>query len=409
MRELSIYIHIPFCVRKCAYCDFLSFACENLEIISSDYVEDLCTEIQDFAKAYADQYRVVSIFLGGGTPSVLQPFLIQKILKTVHSNFSVKDSAEISMECNPGTVDASKLKAIHEAGVNRLSIGLQSTHDEELKRLGRIHSFSDFLSTYEGAMKAGFTNINVDLMSAIPGQNLASFKKNLKTVAMLKPTHISAYSLILEEGTPLFEAYENGEDLNLVNEDEEREMYALAKTELEKFGYHRYEISNYAKEGYECQHNLVYWKRGEYVGFGLGAASLLRMSSLPMQDGFRDTRLKNGTDLKLYHQSCRRWKHPECFASPEDELSKLYFESVESLNANGCMEEFMFLGLRCMKGIKKSDFRLQFGKQMEHVYGNVIEKYVRSGHLIEEEDCIRLSEEGIHVSNVILSEFLLSE
>ena len=399
-RELSLYIHIPFCVRKCNYCDFLSFSCDRNTAADrermEDYVEDLCTEIMEFAGRFGSQYHVISVFIGGGTPSLLSGGQIHRIMDCVRTGFALTVDCEVTMECNPGTVDRVALAEFHAAGVNRLSIGLQTTDDGELKALGRIHTYEEFLATYDAALRVGFREVNVDLISAIPGQTLASYKRTLQNVLRLKPSHISSYSLILEEGTPLYERRRLGEDLHLPDEDTERAMYELTQSLLSEHGYHRYEISNYAREGSECRHNKVYWKRGEYVGFGLGASSLLRLSQFEPVEGFRDCRLKNDSGPSDYHRLCHRWT-----------MKAEGFEETEHLDAASCMEEFMFLGLRLREGISRSEFRQLFGRQLEHVYGPVLEKYIASGHLISDGDRLYLSDRGIDVSNVIFSDFLL--
>jgi len=267
---LSVYIHIPFCVRKCLYCDFLSALAQRQQQI--DYVDALCREVVIESKSYVN-YETQTVFFGGGTPSVLEGEDICRILETLHKYYNFSQDCEITIEVNPGTVTKEKLSAYHKAGINRLSIGLQSTVDSELKALGRIHDYAAFLETHEIAVKSGFNNINIDLMSAIPGQTLQSYKETLEKIVNLKPAppHISAYSLIIEEGTPFAE-----KTPELPDEDSEREMYKITNAFLSMHGYHRYEISNYAKEGYECRHNQVYWRRGDYVGFGIGAASLVQ-------------------------------------------------------------------------------------------------------------------------------------
>ncbi|MDE7197613.1 MAG: radical SAM family heme chaperone HemW, partial [Lachnospiraceae bacterium] len=269
MRELSIYIHIPFCVRKCLYCDFLSASADAGKMES--YVNLLLREIKEQSLFYGD-HRVISIFLGGGTPSLLPAEAAGRILGQIRENYPVAADAEITMECNPGTVTAEKLGNYAAHGINRLSLGLQSTEDEELARIGRIHSYRDFLETYTLAREAGFRNINIDLMAALPGQSVGSYRRTLERVVKLSPEHISAYSLILEEGTPL---YVNQSRYIFPTEDEDREMYALTGKYLAKAGYQRYEISNYARDGFACRHNRVYWRRGDYVGFGLGASSMV--------------------------------------------------------------------------------------------------------------------------------------
>ena len=282
-QNLSLYLHIPFCVRKCLYCDFLSGP-QSAEV-QEQYVEALCREIQETSPEYRE-YQVVSVFIGGGTPSVLLPEQTIRIMETLKSCFTLTDTCEISMEMNPGTVTPEKMNAYRACGINRISIGLQSANDRELKALGRIHTCADFLKAYEMAVEAGFTNINVDLMSAIPEQTLKSYQETLQKVLALQPqpVHISAYSLIVEEGTPFYE-----QELNLPDEETERRMYEITDDILKKAGYHRYEISNYAKAGKECVHNKVYWQRGNYLGLGIGSASLIQ-----------NVRFHNVTDISSY-------------------------------------------------------------------------------------------------------------
>lgn len=282
-QNLSLYLHIPFCVRKCLYCDFLSGS--QSADVQEQYVEALCSEIQETSPEYRE-YQVVSVFIGGGTPSVLLPEQTIRIMETLKSCFILTDTCEISMEMNPGTVTPEKMKAYRACGINRISIGLQSANDGELKALGRIHTCADFLKVYEMAVEAGFTNINVDLMSAIPEQTLKSYQETLQKVLALQPqpVHISAYSLIVEEGTPFYE-----QELNLPDEETERRMYEITDDILREAGYHRYEISNYAKAGKECVHNKVYWQRGNYLGLGIGSASLIQ-----------NVRFHNVTDVSSY-------------------------------------------------------------------------------------------------------------
>ena len=282
-QNLSLYLHIPFCVRKCLYCDFLSGP--QSAGVQEQYVEALCREIQETSPEYRE-YQVVSVFIGGGTPSVLLPEQTIRIMETLKSCFTLTDTCEISMEMNPGTVTPEKMNAYRTCGINRISIGLQSANDGELKALGRIHTCADFLKAYEMAVEAGFTNINVDLMSAIPEQTLKSYQETLQKVLALQPqpVHISAYSLIVEEGTPFYE-----QELNLPDEETERRMYEITDDILRKAGYHRYEISNYAKAGKECVHNKVYWQRGNYLGLGIGSASLIQ-----------NVRFHNVTDISSY-------------------------------------------------------------------------------------------------------------
>lgn len=386
MRDLSIYIHVPFCVRKCLYCDFLSFPVsgeDGQEI--RNYVNLLKQEIKSSAADYRN-HRAVSLFWGGGTPSLLSGEAAWDVMEIVRAHFHMAEDAEITMEMNPGTVDEGKLRMYREAGVNRISIGLQSADDEELRRIGRIHDYAAFLKTYESARRAGLSNINIDLMAALPGQSVASYRKSLACVAALVPEHISAYSLILEEGTPLYER--QGQYL-FPTEEEDRLMYALTKEYLASCGYRRYEISNYAKEGRECRHNKVYWQRGDYAGFGLGASSMVgnvRWSNPAGMAGY-----------EAYVEGLARLRTDGPAAGPDRHV----------LTVEEQMEEYMFLGLRMMRGVGRQEFARQFGRRMEEVYGGVLDKLCRQGLLVAGEDYVRLTDRGIDVSNCVLAEFLL--
>ena len=364
-KPLGIYIHIPFCVRKCKYCDFLSGPAD--EKTQRAYVEMLLKEIEQYGELLKTR-QTDTIFFGGGTPSALPGEEIARIMEKIRSFGNVSEHAEISIEANPGTVTEEKLLQWKKAGINRISFGLQSADNEELKKLGRIHSWEAFLENYQLARKYGFDNLNVDLMSALPGQTVEIWKKTMEKVVSLEPEHISAYSLIIEEGTPFYEAYADHPEL-LPTEEEEREMYYETKTVLGKHGYERYEISNYAKPGYECRHNLSYWERTDYLGLGLGAASLLG-----------NVRKSNQTELREY-------------------LEGNFEGEREVLSEENAMEEYFFLGLRKMKGVDWMPYKEQYTK--------VVEKLVTEGLLRKENEYIRLTELGIDVSNYVLSEFLV--
>ena len=370
---VEIYIHIPFCIRKCDYCDFLSGPSGPKE--QADYVQALLREIQ--AVEEGEGRSVSSIFIGGGTPSVLDERLLGDILKEIRNRFKMEEDAEITIEVNPGTANIGKLQAYREMGINRLSIGLQSPQDRELKILGRIHNYGQFLETYQEARTVGFDNINIDLMSAIPDQTYEGWVKNLRTAAELEPEHISAYSLIVEEGTPFA-----ARKLNLPDEDTEYNMYEATAQILKEYGFEQYEISNYARKGRECRHNVGYWTRQDYLGFGLGASSL-----------YGKERFANTADMKKYLENSR---NPEKIREKEPSLTR-----------EDEMAEFMFLGLRMTRGIAKSDFQEIFGCTIESIYGDVLKKYEALELLQEKDDRIFLSRKGIHVSNSVMSEFLL--
>ena len=372
---LELYVHIPFCVRKCQYCDFLSGPSD--EETKDRYIEALLKEIR--AAEHTENYEIVSVFIGGGTPSALKAEAIASIMRTLQEQFFFCEDAEVTIEANPGTVDLEKLTIYRNAGINRLSLGLQSTDAEELKLLGRIHSYEEFLKSYEWAREAGFSNINIDLMFAIPGQTGEAWRQHLYQVAELNPEHISAYSLIIEEGTPFAE-----QNLDLPDEDTEYQMYEDTAEILERYGYRQYEISNYAKQGYMCRHNAGYWQRREYLGFGLGASSL-----------YGGMRFSNTHQMQEYLKESRN----------PDQIRK----DVTVLSRNEQIEEFMFLGLRMTEGISEKKFEENFDVRLMDVYGDILQKYEETGFMEHIETKWRLTRKGIHVSNHILADFLLDE
>ena len=375
MKNLEIYIHVPFCVKKCAYCDFLS-APASTEA-QRQYLLALLQEIRSFPRK--EEYEVVSVFFGGGTPSIWPSDWIEMVLVALHDTFSFGNEPEITIECNPGTADASKLVAYRSFGINRISFGLQSTDAEELKMLGRIHSYEEFLQSYQWAREAGFSNINIDLMFAIPGQTGEAWRQHLRQVAELNPEHISAYSLIIEEGTPFAQR-----ELDLPDEDTEYQMYEDTAEILGTYGYQQYEISNYAKPGYMCRHNAGYWQRREYLGFGLGASSL-----------YRELRFSNTRRMQEY-------------LTDSGKLEQIRKE-VTVLSRNEQIEEFMFLGLRMTEGISEKLFKETFGVRIMDIYGDILQKYEAIGFMEHIETKWCLTRKGIHVSNHILADFLLDE
>ena len=379
-RELELYIHIPFCVKKCAYCDFLSGPASDQQI--GEYVQALIEEIH-YYKEFAKNYEVSTVFFGGGTPSLLTGEQMQMLMDTLGQTFFIRPNAEITMEANPGTVKVEKFRTYQKAGINRISFGLQSVNNEELKMLGRIHTYEEFLESYETARNAGFENINVDLISAIPKQTVSSWEQTLQTIIGLQPEHISAYSLIVEEGTPFAKLYGEGCELEhlLPSEEEERHMYERTEELLREAGYHRYEISNYAKEGYECQHNLGYWERKEYLGLGLGASSLIE-----------ETRFHNTDEMEEYLRDANN--------------PILLRKEQEKLERQEQMEEFVFLGLRKIRGIQEEMFAEMFGKDIWDCYGNNLERVIKEGLLEREEGVLRLTRKGIDVSNYVFYEIL---
>ncbi len=379
-RELEIYIHIPFCVKKCAYCDFLS--APATESSMERYVTALVKELHTHHEAMK-ACVVKTIFVGGGTPSILSESQLERIFKAICENFTLDESAEITIEANPGTVTREKLLCYRQVGINRISFGLQSANNEELKTLGRIHSYEAFLESFHMARECGFENINVDLISAVPNQTIQSWEETLRKIVQLNPEHISAYSLIVEEGTPFANLYGEGgpNEAELPSEDEERRMYQRTKELLEEFGYHQYEISNYAKEGRECRHNLGYWERKEYLGVGLGSASLIGNQRYKNTDSF-EKYLKHSDEFSIIQEEC------------------------QTLSVQEQKEEFIFLGLRKTKGVLEEEFQDMFGQSIETCYGTQIERFERQGLLQRKEGRLSLTKEGIHVSNYIFSEFL---
>ena len=397
-KPLGIYVHIPFCIQKCLYCDFLSAPSD--ETTRESYVNALLAEIDAQAPLYKS-FQVHTVFFGGGTPSLLMPEQTAAILERLYQRFSFlpEKEMEITLEANPGTLTEEKLRAWRKAGVNRLSIGLQSAHDEELKSLGRIHTWKEFLWGYEAARRAGFSNLNIDLMSALPGQSVESWMDTLESVVELKPEHISAYSLIIEEGTPFYDWYGPQDAASekrqmekrkpLPSEEEDRLMYERTGEYLAKGGYGRYEISNYALPGFACRHNLAYWERTDYAGFGLGAASLRE-----------NVRWSNTAELAEYL----------AHAGQTGEETRIKKE-MSRLSIQDQMEEFMFLGLRKTEGVSASTFERLYGKPLEAVYEEPVERLIREGLLLryQKEDgsvFFRLSDKGIDVSNYALAMFL---
>lgn len=373
---MELYLHMPFCVRKCAYCDFLSFPTD--QETQNLYTRRLREDIDAMGKKYGD-IPVDTIFIGGGTPSVPDSALIVGIMEHVRKAFHVAEDAEISMEANPGTVTRKKLTDYRRAGINRLSFGLQSANDRELKLLGRIHTWAEFLESFHLARECGFTNINIDLMSALPGQTRESWKDTLKRVTDLNPEHISAYSLIIEDGTPFGEKYGSEEGRKLLpDEDSEREMYHETKRFLRDCGYERYEISNYAKPGRACRHNIGYWTGLPYLGLGLGASSYM--------DGCR---FAVNSDMKQYLE-----EKPGMFTD------------VEKLTKKDMEEEFFYVGLRMTAGVSLPEFERRFGVSAKDVYPGLMEMFVEEKAAVFQGDRFVLTDYGLDVSNYIMARFL---
>ncbi len=386
-KQLELYLHIPFCQEKCRYCDFLSAPAQ--EEVKESYIKALHEEIRQKSKAY-EHYSVPSVFIGGGTPSVFDGAAIARLMESLYTFFSVEKNAEITIECNPGTLNREKAAHYRQAGVNRISLGLQSARDEELKLLGRIHTFEAFLKNYDAVRSAGFDNVNLDLMFGLPMQKRSHWEYTLKQAAALAPEHISAYSLIIEEGTPFFQQFEEdclrrdrGEaPYYLPDEDTERGMYEYTKEFLKDQGYHHYEISNFAKPGRQSHHNRIYWQAEEYLGLGLGAHSF-----------WNGERFHNPYGLEEYMQA--------------GGIPERLEQDREKISEQDALAEFMFLGLRLTEGVAFAAFRERFGREMKDVYGSRIDKLTRQGLLAADGAGIRLTRRGIDVSNVVFGEFLL--
>lgn len=376
-KDLGLYIHIPFCVKKCAYCDFLSWSGNKEQ--REEYVRALEQEILSY-KNFAEDYQVSTLYFGGGTPSVLEGEQMERIMKAIRQTFQIEKKAEITLEMNPGTALREKLDLYRQLGINRLSMGIQSVKNENLKLLGRIHTYEDFLESYHMARDAGFDNISGDLISSLPGQTLAEWKEELEILMETPLEHISVYQLIIEEETEFYKKYGEHEEL-LPDEETSREIYLWTGKYLRERGFSQYEISNYARAGRESKHNLRYWERKDYLGLGLGAASMIH-----------NMRMSNTRDWKKYMAYCRD--------------PRKIREEVEFLEEPRQMEEFMFLGLRKTRGVSRKEFRRIFGKDLNLVYEKTLEKYLKNGMLQESGDKVFLSEKGILLSNQIFADFL---
>jgi len=364
----GLYIHIPFCVQKCKYCDFASYVGQESRI--DEYLHRLQCEMQQYKDTKVD-----TVFIGGGTPSVLSAERISQLMQSIKTNFSLADNCEITMESNPGTLDEEKIYSMLKGGINRVSVGVQSFNDAELKAIGRIHNAELAYNSICLLEKCGFNNINLDLMTALPLQTMDSLKNTLKTAVSLPITHISAYSLIIEDNTPLEREYSQGK-LILPTEDEDREMYKFAVDYLRKNGFMRYEISNFAKQGFECRHNIKYWSCDEYIGIGAAAHSYVE-----------NKRYSNPTGLSYYISD---QKGEEVVLEPDDKIS-----------------EFMMMGLRMDKGVSITEFKNRFGTDMTDMFKMQLEKFVSLGLMNFDGNNYSLTERGIDISNSILCEFMM--
>jgi len=374
-KEIGIYVHIPFCKRKCHYCDFISYS--NKESKIEEYIQAVVKEIE----LQKVKSLITTIYIGGGTPSYIDSKYIKDVMKQIKQK-NISETAEITIEVNPGTVTLEKLKDYKESGINRLSIGLQATQNEILKQIGRIHEFEEFLETYKMARKVGFTNINVDLMLGLPNQRIKDLRESLEIILELKPEHISVYSLIVEEGTPIANKIENG-DLELPEDDLERNMYWYVKNTLELNGYKHYEISNFAKPGYESKHNMNCWNQQEYIGIGLAAHS------------YKDiTRYSNTEQIGEYIRNVQK---------ENLERNRIIHEIQSEDDAK---KEYMLLGLRKIDGVKISKFKEKFRDNPIYLFRNQLKKLVEEQLIIVDDDNIRLTNKGIDLANLVWEEFV---
>ena len=379
MKELGIYIHIPFCKQKCLYCDFYS-VCENEEK-QAEYFDVIKQEIEDVGNNTEDVV-IKTIYIGGGTPSFVDSKYIVDILSLIKQKFIINENAEITIEINPGTINEEKLKDYKDVGINRISIGMQSSDNKILKTIGRIHTWEEFLECYNLARKIGFKNINVDCMIGLPNQTLEDIVKTIKEIISINPEHISMYSLIIEEGTPI-EKLINTDMLKLPDEEIERNMYHTARKMLQEAGYIQYEISNFAKNGKESKHNLDCWHQKEYMGFGAGAHSYT--------DGCRYSNIGNIDEyLKCYKDN-----------RIEDSIT-----IHEKQDKTAMAKEFILLSLRTIKGCNKDDFYNKFGYDLEKGFSEELQKLHRNGLIEINEESVRLSEKGLDLANIVWEEFV---
>lgn len=389
---LGLYIHIPFCVKKCKYCDFNSY---KMDLDSKKrYIEDLKIEMELYSNKLNrdDKYKnkedfnldkndiITSIFIGGGTPSILTSEEIREVFVSIKEKFNIDKNAEITIECNPGTLTLEKLETMKEVGINRLSIGLQAVQEKHLNFIGRIHSYKEFEKNYMDALSVGFKNINIDLMYSLPNQTLCDWKETLEKITDLNPTHISAYSLILEEGTELYNMYENNQ-FDLIDENIDIEMYEYTINYLKSKGYNQYEISNYSQEGYNCKHNILYWECEHYIGLGAGASGYID-----------NNRYNNLESLEDYHLSLIKREKP--------------ILDSENLSIKDMIEEKIFMGLRMNRGIKFKDFEKKFGIDFREKYSKQIEMLLARRLINQNFEGIQLTQKGREISNSIFIEFM---
>ncbi len=372
-QKLGLYIHIPFCLKKCNYCDFLSFSGYEYKD-QLQYVQAVEAEMKAYDLKKSD-YQIDSIFIGGGTPSLLAEDLTELLLQSVQRNFCIDTDAEITIECNPKTLTEHKLKVYRQAGINRLSIGCQSLDDTVLQFMGRAHTRNDFVETYLLARRCGFTNINIDLIFGVYGQTVRGFSREIEEILNLEPEHLSFYSLQIEEGTPFYDDYKKGKFDQLADA-EDREMYHMTIEKLKQSGYLHYEISNAAKKGYECRHNLKYWSMDDYLGIGLGAHSYVQ-----------GVRFSNTREMKKY-------------------LAGNHLEASHKNTRQDSMSDYLFTGLRKTEGIDLKEFENRFGEPIESIYGTTIQSFRERGLLSQKESRLYFTKTGLDLSNAVLRELI---
>lgn len=387
-KNIGIYIHIPFCIQKCRYCDFKSYAGKNDKI--KEYIKWVKYELAGIGIANKADYEngidklaiIDTIYIGGGTPSLIDSHYITEIIETIKTNYTLKEDLEITIEANPGTVTEEKLQDYINCGINRISIGLQSSKDSLLKQLGRIHTYEEFEKAYTLARKVGFKNINVDLMIGISNQTIEDVEESLNKIIVHQPEHISVYSLIVEEGTPLYDDIEHGK-LILPEDEFERKMYWLVKRKLEEKDYIHYEISNFAKQGYESKHNKNCWNQEEYIGVGAAAHSYTN-----------NTRYSNIDTIEEYIENYKKGKEADNFIFHEKQ------------NKENKMKEYMILGLRKIQGIQIQEFKKRFGENPIYIYHKELEKLVNKELIEIDGDNIKLTDRGIDLANLVWEEFV---
>ncbi len=377
MESLALYIHIPFCKSKCYYCDFNSYP--NIDYLMEEYVDALIGEFQLY-KEKIKNIKISTIFIGGGTPTYLSDKMLYKIMESIYKTFELEDNAEISIEANPDTINYKKLTALKKLAINRLSIGLQTWDDHLLKKIGRRHTVNEFLTAYKQARKVGFDNINIDLIYALPGQTREGWIETLNKTIKLEAEHISSYGLILEEGTKMHNDYINNK-INLIDDEQDRQMYHYAVNTLIKKGYDHYEISNFAKKGFECKHNLIYWQANQYIGIGAGSHSYIG-----------ELRYSNLSSPIAYIDRIKKLK----FATSEENF----------INKEDKMSIYIFMNLRLIKGLNIKKFNKIFKLNFNEIFSEKIDKLIKKGLLVQEADNYRLTPLGLDLSNQVFLEFI---